>query len=196
MNWHASCNFFLVPARHVNVGSKKQPIASVGTALDRLVQRARRANIEGGSIMILTRWNPWSPNAWGQFNQLHNEVNRIFERYDSSRQEPAAFPPLNLWENENGFQLDAELPGVEMAELEITVTGPNQLTLKGQRKAVELKDSAAHRQERAFGSFVRTVTLPTAIDADNVEARLENGILKLTLPKHEMAKPRKIAIKS
>jgi len=146
--------------------------------------------------MILTRWNPWSPNAWGQFNQLQNEVNRIFERYDGGRAEPAAFPPLNLWENDNGFHLEAELPGIELADLEITVTGPNQLTLKGQRKAVEPKDSAAHRQERLFGSFVRTVTLPTAVDADNVEARFENGVLKLDLPKHEDAKPRKISIKS
>src|SRR5258707_14705871 len=118
--------------------------------------------------MILTRWNPWGPNVWGQFNQLQNEVNRIFERYDGARQEPAAFPPLNLWEDENGYQLEAELPGVELTDLDITVTGPNQLTLKGQRKAIEPKDGAAHRQERIFGNFVRTVTLPTAIDADKV----------------------------
>jgi len=146
--------------------------------------------------MILTRWNPWGTNVWGSFNQLQNEVNRIFERYDESRQEPAAFPPLNLWENENGFHLQAELPGVELADLDITVTGPKQLTIKGQRKPVELKGSAAHRQERMFGNFVRTVTLPTSIDADQVDARLENGVLKLELPKHEDAKPRKIAIKS
>jgi HSP20 family protein len=146
--------------------------------------------------MLVTRWNPWSPNVWTPLNQLHKEVNRIFEQYDNGRQEPAAFPPLNLWENEDGFQLQAELPGVEMADLDITVTGPNQLTLKGQRKQAELKDRAAHRQERAFGNFVRAVTFPTAIDADKVEARLENGVLKLTLPKHETAKPRKIAIKS
>jgi HSP20 family protein len=152
--------------------------------------------MNGGTIMILTRWNPWNPNVWGQFNQLQNEVNRIFERYDGARQEPVAFPALNLWENEHGYHLEAELPGVDLADLEITVTGPNQLTVKGHRKAVEPKESAAHRQERVFGKFVRTVTLPTAVDADKVEARLENGVMKLTLPKHEDAKPRKIAIKS
>lgn len=146
--------------------------------------------------MLVTRWNPWGTNVWGQLNQLQNEVNRIFERYDDGRQEPAVFPPLNLWENENGFHLEAELPGVELADLDITVTGPNQLTLKGHRKAIELKNGAAHRQERTFGNFVRTVTLPTAVDPDKVEARLENGILRLQLPKHEDAKPRKITIKS
>jgi len=146
--------------------------------------------------MILTRWNPWAPTVWGSFNQLQNEVNRIFERYDNGRQESAPFPALNLWENENGYHLEAELPGIELEDLDITVTGPNQLTLKGQRKATELKDSAAHRQERIFGSFARTLTLPTSINAEKVDARLENGVLKLDLPKHEDAKPRKIAVKS
>jgi len=146
--------------------------------------------------MLLTRWNPWAPNVWSQFNQLQNEVNRIFERYDGARQEAVAFPPLNLWETENGFHLQANLPGIEMADLEITVTGPNQLTIKGQRKPVESKDGVAHRQERLFGAFVRSVTFPTAIDAEKVDARLENGVLKLDLPKHEDAKPRKITIKS
>jgi HSP20 family protein len=146
--------------------------------------------------MLVTRWNPWNPNVWGQLNQLQNEVNRIFERYDGSRQEPDVFPALNLWERDDAFLLEAELPGVDLADLDITVTGPNQLTLKGERKSAGPKGGAAHRQERLFGNFVRTVTLPTAIDADKVDARLENGVLKLTLPKHETAKPRKIAIKS
>ena len=145
--------------------------------------------------MLLTRWNPWNPQSWGTLGQLHNEVNRIFERFEPSRTEPSTFPPMNLWESPDAFHLEAEVPGVELADLEITIGGPNQLTLKGQRKATELKGSAAHRQERIFGVFARTVTLPTLLDADKVEAKLENGILRLTLPKHEAAKPRKIAIK-
>lgn len=146
--------------------------------------------------MLLTRWNPWAQNVWGPFNQLQSEVNRIFERYDGSRGEPAAFPALNLWETENGYQLEAELPGIPLKDLEITVVGPNQLTIKGQRTTPEVKDGTPHRQERAFGHFARSVTFPAALDADKVEAALENGVLKLTLPKHESAKPRKIAIKS
>ena len=80
--------------------------------------------------------------------------------------------------------------------LDITVTGPSQVTIKGERKPAEPKDGTAHRRERIFGSFVRTVTLPSVLDADKVEAKLENGVLKLTLPKHEAAKPRKITVKA
>ena len=86
--------------------------------------------------------------------------------------------------------------GVDLADLDITVIGSNQLTIKGQRRPLELRGGAAHRQERAFGAFVRSVTLPTSLDADKIEAKLENGVLKLTLPKHEAAKPRKIAVKA
>lgn len=145
--------------------------------------------------MLLTRWNPWTPSAWNSFNQLQGEMNRIFERFDNSRQETAVFPLLNLWQQGDTYHLEAELPGLDLADLEVAVTGPNQLTLKGERKSATPDGGTPHRQERAFGSFVRTVSLPTDIDADRVDARLENGVLKISLPKHEAAKPRKIAIK-
>lgn len=146
--------------------------------------------------MLLTRWNPWGQSMWGDLNRLQSEVNRIFERYEGGRQEPGVFPAMNLWEDENGYRLEAELPGIELADLEIAVTGPNQLTLKGERKTATIKDRTPHRQERVFGAFVRTVTLPSAIDAEKVDATLEDGVLKLKLPKHESAKPRRIVIKS
>ncbi|MEI7688272.1 MAG: Hsp20/alpha crystallin family protein [Planctomycetota bacterium] len=146
--------------------------------------------------MLLTRYAPWNPAAWRQFNQLQSEVNRIFERFDHSRQEPAAFPPLNLWEEGDGYRLEAELPGLNLADIEVTITAPNQVTLKGERQALPNSEATPHRQERVFGSFVRTVTLPAEIDADNVDARLDQGVLTLVLPKHQLAKPRKIKIKA
>src|SRR5205085_718601 len=100
------------------------------------------------------------------------------------------------YEDENGYELEAELPGVDPADLEITVTGPSQIKLKGQRKAPSLEKAVPHRQERTYGSFARTLTLPAPIDADKVEARFEHGVVRLTLPKHEQAKPRKIAVKA
>jgi HSP20 family protein len=146
--------------------------------------------------MLLTRYAPWNPAAWRQFNQLQSEVNRIFERFDHSRQEPAVFPPLNLWEEGDGYRLEAELPGLNLADIEVTITAPNQVTLKGERQALPNSEATPHRQERVFGSFVRTVTLPAEIDADNVDARLDQGVLTLVLPKHQSAKPRKIEIKA
>lgn len=142
---------------------------------------------------MMTRWNPWAPLS--SFNQLQNEVNRIFDRFDAGRPE-AVFPPINVWEQGETYHVEAELPGFELSDLEITVAGASQLTIKGRRKPSHPEDATPHRRERIFGEFVRGLTLPTPLDADKVEARLENGVLHLALPKHEAAKPRKIAIKS
>jgi HSP20 family protein len=103
---------------------------------------------------------------------------------------------MNLWEDEAKFMVEAELPGMELADIEILVDGGNQLTVKGERKS-PLQDKATwHRQEREFGQFVRTITLPANIDADRVEAVLKNGVLTISLPKPEEIKPRKITVKT
>jgi HSP20 family protein len=83
-----------------------------------------------------------------------------------------------------------------LKDLEIYVTGGNQLIVKGERKPCLPEKGVWHRQERAFGAFHRSLTLPFAVDADKVEARLENGVLRLQLTKHESAKPRKIPVKA
>src|SRR4029079_5092018 len=101
---------------------------------------------------------------------------------------------LSVWEDENAVHAEADLPGVDPAKLEITVTEGNQLTVQGERTLPEIPGAAWVRQERPFGKFVRAVTLPSLVDADKVEARYEHGALKLTLPKHEAAKPRKIVV--
>jgi HSP20 family protein len=76
------------------------------------------------------------------------------------------------------------------------VTGGNQLSLKGGRKQPTNEKGVWHRQERTFGTFHRVVTLPYPVDADQVEAKFENGILRLKLTKHVSAQPRKIAVKT
>lgn len=146
--------------------------------------------------MFLSRWEPWTRPSWNALNQLHSEVNRLFDRWDTSRFEVTAFPPVNVYEDENGYHLEAELPGVDPSALELTVTGPNQIKLKGERKAPAPERAVPHRQERTFGTFSRSLTLPAPIDADKVEARFEDGVVYLTLPKHEAARPRKIAVKA
>lgn len=144
--------------------------------------------------MFFTRWtmNP----LWRSLNEMQHEVNRVFDRWGHHPFGLGEFPALNLWENETSLYLEAELPGLELSDLEIFVTGQNQLTLKGERKAPVVENSVRHREERGFGKFTRTVTLPFAVDENAVEARFENGVLKIRLPKHEAAKPRKIAVKA
>ncbi|MBN2294808.1 MAG: Hsp20/alpha crystallin family protein, partial [Pirellulales bacterium] len=79
-------------------------------------------------------------------------------------------------------------------DLEIYVTGGNQLTLKGKREAPAVEDGTWHRRERSFGSFSRAMTLPCGVDADKVDAILKDGVLTVTLPKMQQSKQRRIAI--
>jgi HSP20 family protein len=143
--------------------------------------------------MRLTRWA--EAPLWGGLQQLHDEVNRLFNRWGGVSPTASSYPPVNVWEEDEGVVVEAELPGLQLSDLEIFVTGGNQLTLKGERKAPKSGQGTWHRQERGFGRFVRVLTLPFPVDADKVEARLENGVLLVKLPKHESARPRKIAVK-
>ena len=128
---------------------------------------------------------------WQEINDVQDEFNKWFGRGTRS---PSA-PALNVWEDENAVHAEADLPGLDPAKIEITVTEGNQLTVQGERPATEIAGAVWIRQERPFGKFVRAVTLPALVDADRVEAKYENGVLRLTLPKHEAAKPRKITVK-
>jgi HSP20 family protein len=147
--------------------------------------------------MKSSRWQPFNP-LWNQVQQLQSEMNRLFDRWGA----PAApfgnlvaFPPVNIWEDGEQLHVEAELPGLSLKDLEIFVTGGDQLTLKGERKTPSPEKAAWHRRERLYGSFHRTFTLPFRVDAEKVEACLENGVLHVTLAKHESARPRKIPVK-
>jgi HSP20 family protein len=128
--------------------------------------------------------------------QFQGEMNRLFDRWNGFGPSPAAFPTVNVWEEGDHLHVEAELPGLDLNDLEIYVTGGNELTLKGERKFNVPQKGAWHRRERTAGAFVRTLTLPYPVDADKVEARLENGVLHVTLAKHESARPRKIPVKA
>jgi len=129
-------------------------------------------------------------------HDVQHEVNRLFDRWGQHPFGVGEFPAVNLWEEGEALHLEAEVPGLDFEDLEIFVTGHNQLTIKGERKAPMVANGTPHRQERPFGKFTRTVTLPFAVDENAVEARFEHGVLKVRLPKHEAAKPRKIEIKA
>lgn len=149
--------------------------------------------------MRLSRWQPLG-SVWKELQQLQGEMNRAFERWggDGTRLLGlnASYPALNVWEDNDAVFVEAELPGLDMKDLEIYVTGGNQLTIKGERKQPVIEKGVWHRQERGSGSFSRTLTLPFPVDADHVEARFENGVLHVKLAKHESAKPRKITVKA
>lgn len=136
----------------------------------------------------LTRQNPF----WDEMEQLQRGLRRILDEGRPAR--AAGIPPINMWSDEQGAKLTAELPGMKIEDLDISVLG-NSLTLKGERKADEPATATWHRRERGFGNFTRTFELPFRIAADKVEATLTDGILRLSLPRMEEDKPRRIAVK-
>ena len=136
--------------------------------------------------------------VWGHLQQLQSEMNQLLDRWGDGRRwlnMAGGYPPVNLWEEGDVLHVEAELPGMDLKGLEIYVTGGNQLTLKGERKPVVPEKGVWHREERPHGQFTRVLSLPYPVDADKVEARFENGVLRLKLPRHESSKPRKIQVK-
>jgi HSP20 family protein len=124
--------------------------------------------------------------------RIQDEINRAFG--DEFTQPEAEFPPINVWRGENGIVVTAQVPGVPLEALDVTVH-QNTLTIKGNRtEAATEGDVSFHRRERIFGPFARTVGLPFSVDPDQVRASAECGILTIELPRPENDRPRKIQI--
>lgn len=148
--------------------------------------------------MFATRWQPFqmTGNDW---RRLQGEVEQALEQLTGTAFRHFAcspFPPLNMWEEDEQFHVEAELPGLSLEELEIYVDVDNQLTLKGQRKSPDFENGKWHRQERKFGEFTRTLQLPQEADPDQVTAKYQLGVLHITLPKKAEVKPRRVEIKT
>lgn len=110
----------------------------------------------------------------------------------------ATGPRLNVWEQDDVFYAEAEVPGLRQEDLELSVVG-NELTIKGRRETAAEKSgeqAVYHRRERNVGEFTRVVTLPAEINPDAVTASLTGGVLTVKLPKAEAAKPRRINVQA
>lgn len=145
--------------------------------------------------MLHTRWQPYS-QLWNHIQQFQGEMNRAFDRWNGFGSSLASFPTVNIWEENDQLHVEAELPGLDLKDLEIYVTAGNELTFKGTRQVQVPERGAWHRRERTAGEFVRTLSLPYPVDEEKVEARLEQGVLHVTLAKHASAKPRKIPVRA
>ncbi len=153
-------------------------------------------------MSLLTRWEPFREmrRDMRQMRRFRHAMDRLLGPWEiGSAEWPAlapAYPPVNMWEDNDFVYVEAELPGLKLPDLEITVAADDQLTLKGTRESAAPEKVEWHRQERGFGSFERIITLPVSVDAGKVEARLENGVLTVKLAKSPAAKPRKIPVKA
>jgi HSP20 family protein len=135
---------------------------------------------------------------WDPFRELQREVGRLLESLDpfQSARRVQAYPPVNLYDAGDRYILAAQLPGLMPNEIELTITGET-LTVRGERKRPEgVKDDSYRRQERPMGRWQRTLTLPDRVDSQQVAASFANGILAVSLPKAESARPRHITVTS
>ena len=151
--------------------------------------------------MTLRTWNPFQ-----ELEALRREVERAFDDYDIWRwptsrmsflpwMSERTYPPLNVSEDKDNVYVEAMAPGLDPESIEVSVL-EGTLRIAGQKAALnpDIKPDAFHRNERGSGRFVRTLTLPTEVDRDKVTAQYKNGLLLLTLPKHERAKPKQISV--
>ncbi len=144
------------------------------------------------------RWRPGRELA-----TIRDEMNRLFDEFFSGFPFPERrrglmegewAPTVDVAETDENIVVTAELPGVKQNDVEITVVN-DVLTLKGEKKEEkEIKKENYHRIERSYGSFQRSITLPTGVQADKAKASYKDGVLTVTIPKVEEAKPKSIKI--
>ena len=127
-------------------------------------------------------------------DRLAGWSDQVDQLWNGASSPAARYPALVAWDDGENFQLEAELPGFKIEDIDLAVAG-SELQIRGRRETPSERDWAVHRQERPSGEFFRTVTLPAPIDAERVQAALKDGVLRLTLPKAPSAKPRKIDVK-
>jgi HSP20 family protein len=144
-------------------------------------------------MLTVSRWEPFRDMLTFQ-----NRLNRLLG--DSIQPDPGPegvgswVPPVDVVEEPERLVFRAEIPGVSKDDIDIKVES-GTLVLRGEKKLErEVEGETAHRVERFYGTFARSFTLPTTIDAGKIQARYKDGVLELVLPKAEVAKPRKIEI--
>lgn len=137
----------------------------------------------------------FQPSVWNELVQMQREMNKWMNASFSERfLASTSFPALNIWARDDSQVITAELPGVNVDDIEINVIG-DSLTIKGERLLVNLPENAQlHRQERFSGKFSRSLQLPFQVDAEKIEARYDNGILTIKLPRAEADLPKRIKV--
>jgi len=146
-------------------------------------------------LNTLSRWNQTNPNLVPR-----DPFFRLFDTFlnqDSLSEDVASrswVPPVDIQETADAYRLTAELPGLTKDDINITLEN-NVLRLSGERKLEkDVQKDNYHRIERSYGNFTRSFALPQQVSSDKVLAAFENGLLTITVPKAEQARPRKIAI--
>lgn len=149
--------------------------------------------------MALAKWRrrgEWDPFA--DLLDLQRQINRLFDisfsRFPVRFEAEEFLPAIDLYEMDQEYVIEAELPGLNQKEIEVNIED-DYLTIKGEKKRErEIKSEDYHRAERFYGKFERRIALPSDIDKEKVKASYKDGVLKITLPKREEAKPKQIKV--
>jgi HSP20 family protein len=151
--------------------------------------------------MIVRQVRPWSV-GWNtptnSFAQMRRDMESLLERLTGATSDGSTsgvFPPMNVSEDRDRYYVRALIPGVDATKLDVSVVHQT-ISVSGVRESAEEQGVSYHRRERAEGAFSRSVTLPESFDGARVDAKYVDGVLTLTLPKHEAAKPRRVTVQT
>jgi HSP20 family protein len=145
-------------------------------------------------MMRNSRRNPFGV-ILHEMSTVGDEFAALCTRLTGQEAQAATFP-LNVWHDENAIYVEGDLPGVDRATLDVTVTGGDKLTIRAERPVPAKVEGATWlRHERPVGAYSRAIALPVPVDAEKVEASYTNGVLKVTLPKVAAVKPRTVPVK-
>ena len=155
--------------------------------------------------MAMERWRPgWGITPWSPFRELE-ALERRFDDIFGRPSLPSIWrripteergwaPAIEVFDREDKFVVKAEVPGIKAEDIDISVVG-DILTIKGEKKAeTEVKEEDYYCCERSYGSFYRSIALPSDVDANKIEANYEDGVLEVSLPKAPEVKPKKVAV--
>ncbi len=145
---------------------------------------------------MLIKWEPMM--GLSRISDVFDRMMEDFFSTDTRLSEPVSnlIPLMNIEELKDAYKISLEIPGMEKDDIDIQLKD-NVLTISGEKKEESKSEEGTfYRRERRFGKFVRSVSLPNDVNAEKIEAEYKNGVLTLTLPKTEEAKPKKIAVKS
>jgi HSP20 family protein len=140
-----------------------------------------------GKMAVLIR------EPFAQMYDLQRAMNRLFNDSLRGAETRTGYPLVNIAETDNELVVEAEIPGITIEDVRLTVVG-DHLSITGERKSDEIKDAKCYLNERSFGQFQRVIELPVAIDSAKIKATYRNGVLKVVLPKAEAAKPKQIKV--
>ena len=177
----------------------------IGTLLEILLNESKLVNKktenekEVFTMAIIRRRDYYEPFA--ELERLHDEVNRLFDfslgrfpERDIGLLETGWVPAVDVFDSKDNVMVKADLPGLKKDEIDVTIQGDTVIITGEKKHDAEVKENDYVRTERFRGSFHRSITLPTAVDAAKAKAEYKNGTLELTLPKKEEAKPKQITV--